>query len=182
MGVWWVVGCGASQSRARHPLPQHKTAAMRAHTRAIAPALPLAYALRLWWTEPRVLLAVNSTTRRWPAFGGPTQQMSSKRCRTAVVETSQPRAPRLLPWAHALPLDEPVNRPRRWPRVLENTRNDAGLDFTFSGELSDAEVYQYDILLLCTCISVVHVYVRVYTSSICRLLYIHMILLYTQQQ
>lgn len=107
-----------------------ETAAMRAHTRVIAPALPLVYALRLSWAEPRALLATNSATRRTPAFGGPAP-MFTKRCQS---EHSQPRrGSRLLPWAHALPLDEAVTRPRR-PRVLKNARKDVGVDFTFSGE------------------------------------------------
>lgn len=103
---------------------------MRTHAHVIAPALPLVYALRLSWAEPRTLITTSSTPRRVLAFAVPAVAFSKRR-----PPSDHPHpglGSRLLPWAHALPLDGPLTHRRR-PRVLDSMGKDSGLDFPVSG-------------------------------------------------
>lgn len=102
---------------------------MRAHTRVIAPALPLVYALRLSWAEPKALF---SAARRIPALSTAAAQTF-----TILRDTghSKPRSTwQLLPWAHALPLDVPAPS-RKSPRVMDGMRKDVGKGFTLPGNV-----------------------------------------------
>lgn len=103
---------------------------MRTHAHVIAPALPLVYALRLSWGEPRTLIAANSTAKRLLAFPSPAAAFSKRR---PLPDNPCPRlGSRLLPWAHALPLDDPVTQPRT-PRVLNSMGKDGDLELPVSG-------------------------------------------------
>ncbi|CAM9251698.1 unnamed protein product [Ectocarpus sp. 12 AP-2014] len=102
---------------------------MRAHTRVIAPALPLVYALRLSWAEPKALF---SAARRIPAFSTAAAQTFTNLRDTGH---SKPRSTwQFLPWAHALPLDVPAPS-RKSPRVMDGMRKDVGKGFTLPGSL-----------------------------------------------
>lgn len=101
---------------------------MRSHTRAIAPALPLVYALRLSWANPKVLsFAPGYVSRRSPSFGVAKAPTVFTNRRQAGPSQSGSGL-RLFPWAQALPLDVPAAQPRP-PRVLESMRKDVGVDF-----------------------------------------------------
>lgn len=102
---------------------------MRTHTRAIAPALPLVYALRLSWADPKFLsFAPGHSSRRSPSFAvakAPTAVTTNIR----QAGRSQPGGGLgLRPWTHASPQDVPAPQPRP-PRVLESMRKDVGRDF-----------------------------------------------------
>lgn len=100
---------------------------MRAHARVIAPALPLVYALRLSWAEPKALF---SAARRIPAFSTAAAQTFTNLRDTGH---SKPRGTwQLLPWAHALPLDVPAPS-RKPPGVMDGMRKDVGKGFTLPG-------------------------------------------------
>ncbi|CAM9374486.1 unnamed protein product [Scytosiphon promiscuus] len=103
---------------------------MRTHTRAIAPALPLVYALRLSWADPKVFsFGLGHLSRRALSFAVPKGPTTAVFPSHGEVARPQPSSGlRLRPWAHALPLDVPVPQ-RRSPRVLESMRKDGGRDF-----------------------------------------------------
>lgn len=103
---------------------------MRAHTRAIAPALPLMYALRLLWAEPRMLFATHSVGRRKAGGFVAPDAACSKRLPTCPPQRRL--GSQLLPWAHALPLDGPVVHRRR-PRVRSGSRDRGTVGIAVSG-------------------------------------------------
>lgn len=105
------------------------TRVMRTHAHVIAPALPLVYALRLSWAEPRTLTTTNSTPlRALAAFAAP---FSVRRPPSDHLHPGL--GSRLLPWAQSLPFDGPVTHRRR-PRVLNSMGKDSGLEFPVSGK------------------------------------------------